>query len=54
MTQEWRKEIMNALGMGDAAPLGTNAMSERITYLKKQLTEAKIRGNIRKIIKEAE
>ena len=52
--ESWRKEIMNALGMGDAAPLGTNAMSERITYLKKQLTEAKIRANIRKIIKEAE
>ncbi len=50
----WRQEIRNQLGMGDAAPLGTNAMSERIAYLKKQLTESKIRANIRKIIKEAE
>ena len=50
----WRKEIMNALGMGDAAPLGTNAMSERVAYLKKALTETKIRAKIRRIIKEAE
>jgi hypothetical protein len=52
--ESWRQEIRNQLGMGDVAPLGTNAMSERIAYLKKQLTESKIRANIRKIIKEAE
>ena len=58
----WRKEIMAALGMGDAAPLrGTmgaprpaESIDRRVAYLKKQLTEAKIRAKIRRIIKEAE
>ena len=62
MTQEWRKEIMNALGMGDAAPLrGTmgaprpaESIDRRVAYLKKALTETKIRAKIRRIIKEAE
>ncbi len=98
--ESWRKEIMNQLGMGDAAPLGTDAREpappgyesaiaelkaafggrepteeeiqdllqrrrhrrgfdhtprlERVAYLKKRLTETKLRGKIRKIIKEAE
>ena len=54
--ESWRQEIMNQLGMGDASPLGFDhtPQLERIARLKKALTEAKIRGKIRKIIKEAE
>ena len=64
MVDDWTKEIMNQLGAGEydiakfrgtiGAPRPAESIERRVTYLKKQLTEAKIRANIRRIIKEAE
>ena len=53
MAAEWRQEIMNQLGMGLGDDLD-GAMSERVAHLKKALTEAKIRANIRKVLRETE
>ena len=64
MLDAWTKEIMNQLGAGEydiekfrgtigqARP--AESIDRRVAYLKKQLTETKLRAKIRRIIKEAE
>ena len=62
--ESWRKEIMNQLGMGDAAPLrgtlgaprpaGSNPQLERVARLEKALIEAKIRAKIKRVLRETE
>jgi len=69
LLEAWAKEIARQLGVGEfdipkfrqdsirgtmGAPRPAESIDRRVAYLKKQLTEAKIRGKIRKIIKEAE
>ena len=61
---EYELKIMNQLGAGEfdiakfrgtiGEPRPAESIERRVTYLKKQLTEAKIRAKIRRIIKEAE
>ena len=69
MLEAWAKEIARQLGADEfdmtrfrvdsirgtmGAPRPAESIDRRVAYLKKRLTEAKIRGKIRKIIKEAE
>ena len=64
MLDAWTKEIMNQLGAGEydiakfratiGEPRPAESIDRRVAYLKKQLTETKLRAKIRRIIKEAE
>ena len=64
MLDAWTKEIMNQLGAGEfdipkfrgtiGQPRPAESIDRRVAYLKKQLTETKLRAKIRRIIKEAE
>ena len=61
MLDAWTKEIIRQLDPENATLRGTigeprpaESIDRRVAYLKKQLTETKLRAKIRRIIKEAE